>query len=112
MKPARAQILSRLGASNPYSANSESPALRKPILFFWCVMMRRDTWDLVGPLDDVTFRNYGGDDDYCERLRRAGFEIRQKHVHLRHDMTLVPEEVKKKELAESRLKLLSKYPVI
>lgn len=99
----------KVGLVGPHAG--ESPALKKPMLFFWCVMLRRSTWDEVGPLDDVTFLNYGGDDDYCERLRMAGYEIRQKYVHLRHMMNLIPPEVKNIELAESRLKLLNKYSV-
>lgn len=87
----------------------ESPALKKEMLYFWCVMMKNTTWDKVGPLDDVTFFNYGGDDDYCERLRAAGFKIKQKYVHLRHDMNHVPEHEKNAELAESRAKLRNKY---
>jgi GT2 family glycosyltransferase/glycosyltransferase involved in cell wall biosynthesis len=99
----------KIGLVGPHAG--ESPALKKPMLFFWCVMMRRSTWDEIGALDDVTFLNYGGDDDYCERLRMAGYEIRQKYVHLRHLMNLVPPEVKNPELAESRMKLLNKYSV-
>jgi len=97
----------KVGLVGPHAG--ESPALHKPILYFWCVMLRRATWDDVGELDDVTFFNYGGDDDYCERLRAKGYEVRQKYVHLKHLMDRVPQEVKQKELAESRLKLLSKY---
>ena len=88
-----------------------SPALGKNILMFWCVMLRRSTWDEIGPLDDVTFMNYGGDDDYCERLRQKGYEVKTKYVHLRHLMNLVPHAIKEKELAESRVKLRSKYNV-
>jgi GT2 family glycosyltransferase len=87
------------------------PALGKKILMFWCVMLKRSTWDDVGPLDDVTFLNYGGDDDYCERLKQKGYEIKTQHVSLRHLMNLVPENVKSRELEDSRVKLRSKYNV-
>ena len=57
----------KLGIVGPHGDNS-SPTLKSPMLFFWCVMIPRKVWDEVGPLDEVTFKNYGGDDDYCERL--------------------------------------------
>ncbi len=86
-----------------------SPALGTDMLFFWCVMMKRTTMDEIGPLDDVTFKNYGGDDDYCERLRRKGYKIARQYARLRHDMTQVPDHVKKPELVESEIKLKAKW---
>lgn len=91
----------------------DSPALGKHILFFWCVMFNRELWNEVGSLDDVTFRNYGGDDDYCERVRAKGYEILEKPTYnIRHLMNLVPKEQKEAELGESRIKLRQKYPEI
>lgn len=88
-----------------------SPALNKHMLFFWCVMLRKSTWDQIGPLDDSTFFNYGGDDDYCERIRNAGLKIVCKDIHnkLTHLMTCVPEHVKKPELEESEKRLKAKW---
>lgn len=97
----------KIGIVGPHEGNS--PALNKNILYFWCVMIRRSTWDEIGTLDDVTFFNYGGDDDYCERLRERGYTIKQKYLHLRHLMVLVPDEIKRPELEESIIKLRSKY---
>lgn len=97
-----------LGLVGPHGC--QSPVLGKPILFFWCVLFRRWLWELVGPLDDVTFFNYGGDDDFCERVRAKGFGIKENAINiLAHLMNLVPEEVKQKELEESRVKLRAKY---
>lgn len=97
----------KLGLIGPHGCIS--PALGSRILFFWCVMLRKSLYDKVGPLDDVTFRNYGGDDDYCERVRLAGFEIKERPINLRHDMNHIPDQVKKPELAESVIKLRAKY---
>jgi len=97
----------KIGLVGPHGC--DSPALGNRILMFWCVMFRRSLYDKVGPLDDLTFRNYGGDDDYCERVRQAGFEIKERLTSLRHLMTCVPESVKKPELEESVLKLKAKY---
>jgi GT2 family glycosyltransferase/glycosyltransferase involved in cell wall biosynthesis len=90
-----------------------SLAFGTPMLFFWCVMMRRSTYDQVGPLDDLTFTNYGGDDDYQVRLARAGFGtkfIPGYDGKLRHLMNLVPPEQKRAELEESVRRLREKYP--
>jgi GT2 family glycosyltransferase len=101
----------KLGLIGPHGETS--PALGTPMLFFWCVMMRRSVFDEVGPLDDLTFKNYGGDDDFCERLRKAGYQVRCQSVFsgiLRHLMNLVPQEQKNKELEESVRRLRKKYP--
>jgi len=97
----------KAGLVGPHGGTS--PALGGRMLYFWCVMLRRSLFQEVGPLDDVTFFNYGGDDDYCERVRRAGYEIVEKPVRLRHLMNCVPEEVKRPELERSVIKLLTKY---
>jgi GT2 family glycosyltransferase len=97
----------KLGLVGPHGC--DSPALGNRMLFFWCVMFRRSLYDEIGPLDDVTFKNYGGDDDYGERVKRAGYGIKEKPVKLRHLMTCVPEYVKRPELAESVIKLRAKW---
>lgn len=96
-----------LGIIGPHGC--DSPALGNRILFFWCVMFKKSLYDKIGPLDDVTFFNYGGDDDYCERAKQAGYKIKEKYLHLRHLMTCVPEAVKRPELIESETKLRTKY---
>lgn len=100
----------KLGLVGPHGG--KSPALGDDMLFFWCVMMRASLYEEVGPLDDISFRNYGGDDDYCQRVRGAGYGIRVKQGFegvLRHLMNLEPEEKKEEELRESRIKLQQKY---
>jgi glycosyltransferase involved in cell wall biosynthesis len=91
----------------------KSLAFGIPVLFFWCVMLKRSTYDEVGPLDDLTFTNYGGDDDYCVRLEKAGFKMRFIPGYqgiLRHMMNLVPPEQRKQEIDESVRRLKTKYP--
>jgi GT2 family glycosyltransferase/glycosyltransferase involved in cell wall biosynthesis len=97
----------KIGLVGPHGGIS--PALGNRILYFWCVMFRKSLFEKVGPLDDVTFFNYGGDDDYCERIRRAGYSIKEVLTKLRHLMNCVPENVKKKELSESVVRLKAKY---
>ena len=97
----------KLGLVGPHGC--DSPALGERILFFWCVMLRKKLWDEVGGLDDVTFRNYGGDDDYCARVKKAGYSIRELPTKLRHLMNCVPDHIKKPELEESVMKLRAKW---
>lgn len=44
------------------------------MLAFFCCVMRRRTIDAVGPLDEA-FVGGGDDDDYCRRLRKAGYVL-------------------------------------
>ena len=44
------------------------------MLSFFCVAMKRRTVNEIGPLDE-TFVTGGDDEDYCRRLRQAGFVL-------------------------------------
>ena len=44
------------------------------MLSFFCVAMKRRTVDEIGPLDENYFTG-GDDEDYCRRLRKAGFVL-------------------------------------
>jgi len=102
----------KLGLVGPHAPDGGmSPTLGTPMLFFWCVMTRRETWDAVGALDDVTFFNYGGDDDWCRRLLKKGYTIKTRITKLRHDMNHVPQHIKSKEIEESQAKLRAKHAV-
>ena len=46
----------------------------KGILAFFCVVLKRRTVSEIGPLDE-NFASEGADDDYCRRLRKAGFVL-------------------------------------
>lgn len=42
---------------------------------FFCVMMPRATYELVGPLDEAFGRGFFEDDDYCRRVEQFGKKI-------------------------------------
>jgi len=51
---------------------------------FWCVLLRREVVDTLGPLDE-RFTHYFSDYVYCARIRAAGWQIgRVGTVLLRH----------------------------
>lgn len=57
---------------------AERQALSVPVefLMFVCVGMRRDTYDMIGPLDEETFDGFSSEDlDYSWRVRKAGLEL-------------------------------------
>jgi GT2 family glycosyltransferase len=46
------------------------------MLALYCAALRRQAWDRVGELDEAFGLGMFEDDDYCRRLRQAGFHIR------------------------------------
>jgi GT2 family glycosyltransferase len=55
-----------------------------PMLAMFCVLLRRETLDSVGPLDERFSVGMFEDDDYSRRLRQAGFRLgvaRDSFVH-------------------------------
>jgi len=51
----------------------------------FCWVLRREAYKQTGPLDERFFANYE-DDDYCRRLRRAGWKLRMvRDVFVHHE---------------------------
>jgi GT2 family glycosyltransferase/glycosyltransferase involved in cell wall biosynthesis len=42
---------------------------------FFCVMMKRGTFERIGPLDEAFGRGFFEDDDYCRRVEQLGLRI-------------------------------------
>jgi GT2 family glycosyltransferase/ubiquinone/menaquinone biosynthesis C-methylase UbiE len=42
---------------------------------FFCVMLRREVFEKIGPLDEAFGRGFFEDDDYCRRIEQAGLSV-------------------------------------
>lgn len=71
-----------LGAQgDPGWAGSSPP----PFLVFVCVMLRRDVWSAVGPLDEQTFDGFSSEDlDYSWRILKASFRLKVSSAFVYH----------------------------
>lgn len=56
-------------------ANSRGSLFVTDLLGFFCVAMRRDVLDKVGMLDEDFGLGFYEDDDYCIRVKRAGYRL-------------------------------------
>ena len=65
--------------------------LYTPILVaFFCAILPRTVYETVGPLSEEYGLGYGEDDDYCIRVRQAGYRTgiaRDAYVHHDHHTT-------------------------
>ena len=59
---------------------------RVPLINGFCMMLRRSVLDRVGLLDEANFpKGYGEENDYCLRMRQAGFSIAiADHAYVYH----------------------------
>lgn len=60
------------------------------LIAFFCAILPRRVIDDVGPLSEEYGLGYGEDDDYCIRLRKAGYQLaiaRDAYVHHDHHTT-------------------------
>jgi GT2 family glycosyltransferase len=56
-----------------------------PYLVFVCVALRREVWNFVGPMDEVTFDGFSTEDiDYSWRVKKAGFELAVSSAFVLH----------------------------
>lgn len=48
---------------------------RSAMLAFFCTMFRSSVWKEIGLLNEIFGIGFGDDDDYCERIHNAGYDI-------------------------------------
>ncbi len=67
-----------------WAAEHEGDVLELPMLALFCAAMRREVWEQVGDLDERFEVGMFEDDDYCRRIRQAGYKLfclRDAFVH-------------------------------
>lgn len=58
-----------------YSLERSGDTISLTIAAFFCVMLSKSVWDRIGELDERFFPGFFEDDDYCLRVRAAGWRI-------------------------------------
>lgn len=74
---------------------------------FFCAALRRDVLDKVGLLDEVFGQGFFEDDDYCNRVRQAGYRIAiAEDVFIHHQLAAsfnaLPDNGREAQLAKNR----------
>ena len=64
-----------LGAAGEYTARHVGQLTPLRTAAFFCVMLRREVFEKVGPLDEAFGIGFFEDDDYCRRVEQAGWSI-------------------------------------
>ena len=67
-----------------WAAEHRGDVLELPMLALFCAAMRREVWEQVGDLDERFEVGMFEDDDYCRRMRLAGYKLfclRDAFVH-------------------------------
>lgn len=62
-------------AARHYTSHRFRQLLRVPTVAFFCVAMSREVYEKVGGLDEAFGVGFFEDDDYCRRVKLAGFDI-------------------------------------
>ena len=56
-------------------AEHEGETLELPMLALFCAALRREVWEEIGELDERFEVGMFEDDDYCRRIRQAGYKL-------------------------------------
>jgi GT2 family glycosyltransferase/glycosyltransferase involved in cell wall biosynthesis len=100
--------------SAEYGCSRLGKLMRLRTLAFFCVMMPREIYEIVGPLDEIFGLGFFEDDDYCRRVEMAGFRIvcaDDVFVHHHHSASFlkVQPELRRALFNENKLKYEAKW---
>lgn len=77
-----------VGAQSNYASGAQGdPSFQgePPYLVFVCVALRREVWNLLGPMDSETFDGFSSEDlDYAWRVKKAGLKLKVSSAYVLH----------------------------
>ena len=89
------------GAAWEYTSRHLGEELESAVLAFFCVVMPRPVHEIVGDLDEGFGLGGFEDDDYCNRVREAGFGIAiAEDVFIHHELSATSKLLDQKERQE------------
>lgn len=90
-----------LRASADYTARHVGQLTALRTAAFFCVMLRREVYEKVGPLDEAFGIGFFEDDDYCRRVDQAGWSIAcAEDVFIHHHLSASFNKLKQERRAE------------
>lgn len=88
LQDASSKHVGLVGARSNYVSGAQGdPSFvgKPPYLVFVCVALRRQVWDVVGPMDEETFDGFSSEDiDYSWRVVKAGLELKVSSAFVLH----------------------------
>ncbi|WP_424682119.1 glycosyltransferase [Frateuria sp. YIM B11624] len=90
-----------LQAAGDYTARHVGQLTPLRTAAFFCVMMRREVYEKVGPLDEAFGIGFFEDDDYCRRVDQAGWSIAcAEDVFVHHQLSASFNKLKQERRAQ------------
>lgn len=90
-----------LQAAADYTARHVGQLTALRTAAFFCVMLRREVYEKVGPLDEAFGIGFFEDDDYCRRVDQAGWSIAcAEDVFIHHHLSASFNKLKQERRAE------------